>query len=126
MPRSALLTLATLALAIAAPASAQSLSGTSYEAARPVLIERGLEPVPVRHAADSFECFDGLCERFPEVLTCSGTGRAQCSFVYRSRRDGRIFVVQTRGETRQLVDRVRLATPDDLEDIRERTDIDPN
>ena len=78
---------------------------TPYSDARVSLLALGWKPAPVP-TAEQF-CTGGredVCSRYPETLSCSGTGRAFCSFAWRQGQ--RLIEVTTQGEE---VDRINIA-----------------
>ena len=80
--------------ALAAPSTA--FAGQPYEVVRSKLLQLGYRPVKFVHQANP--CPDGqtFCGKFPEVISCSGTGLAVCEFAWT--RKGKYFAVVTTGE----------------------------
>jgi hypothetical protein len=76
---------------------------TDYGEARNSLIALGWRPVTM---PDAQKCDgDERCRGRPEMLACSGTGRASCTFTWK-RRDT-LIEIGTVGEAGNVVDRVR-------------------
>lgn len=71
--------------------------GTAYARVRQSLIAAGYRPDAVSGPAER-RCSIGRdeCETYPETIACSGTGRANCSFLFS--RGSRHYVVDTYGE----------------------------
>lgn len=95
---------AALAVFLSLPAIAQELpslrSGTPYVAARQQLIRQGWKPVTVP-GSDACSSGDERCQGRPEMVSCSGTGMAACSFAWRR---SRVLVhVFTQGEVAPVV-----------------------
>lgn len=104
-------------IALAAPASAQithaqlearqakyqvlerqgaprEIDSLSYAKARERAAKLGFDPLPIlARNGDPCIAHDDYCERWPEVETCSAGG--DCIFYWRSRKDGRLLLVQT-------------------------------
>lgn len=108
------LSAAFLIIIIAAPASAQTSlprfpGKTYYGDAREKLRELGYTPVVPRRAQGQCQREntgrEEICERWPEVQSCAGTGFARCSFAWR--RGRMVIEVRTVGDEREIVDRVR-------------------
>jgi hypothetical protein len=71
-----------------------------YSSARAKLLSAGWKPY---RSKDADECFgnDERCKGRPEMLSCSGTGRALCRFTWS--RSGKIAVIVTAGEEQAVV-----------------------
>lgn len=89
---------------LALPAMARDLPslrlGTPYATARQQLIRGGWQPVTVP-GSDACSPGDERCQGRPEMVACSGTGMAACSFAWR--RNGVTVHVFTQGETAPVV-----------------------
>lgn len=65
-----------------------------YEAIRREMIEDGYEPTPVAGRANCEDTFYvEVCRRYPEVVDCSGTGRAYCEFNFVNAEGSRLSVI---------------------------------
>ena len=98
---------ATAVLALAASAAEQLPSfpsKTSYDEARRSLLALGWTPVTLMKAA---KCSSGdkRCEGRPEMMSCSGTVLARCSFTWK--RQDTLIEVHTLGDTNPKVEGVR-------------------
>lgn len=94
---------------LAWPAHAQSVprlpNKTPYAEARTTLMGLGWQPVRVPEA-DKCDADDDRCAGRPEMLSCSGTGLARCTFLWR--RNDALIEVGTYGEIEPIrVDRVK-------------------
>lgn len=69
--------------------------GESYKSVRAKMIKAGWKPY---HSPDADECAAGdkRCENRPEMESCSGTGLAFCSFLWK--RDKKTVRIVTKGE----------------------------
>jgi hypothetical protein len=56
----------------------------TYAQARARLIAEGYQPLKFPHGALEYHC-DGICDRYPELDDCSGTGMGYCTFVFFAR-----------------------------------------
>lgn len=102
-----------------------------YREIRAFLMASGFIPVAVPHATgpdESGEWEDGfcagdekLCETYPEVLNCSGTGSAPCQFAFHDKNSGRYVIVETYGETLHKVTAVREAQEHEVVEIVSRS-----
>lgn len=81
-----------------------------YAVVRAKLIQNGYRPLRFRHQSDP--CPDGqtFCVRFPEVISCSGTGLAMCEFAFFRTGDRKYFAVSTTGEERPYFYGIRWVT----------------
>ena len=97
----------------------QVKAGQPYETVRIELIGHGYQPVHLKHSkSDSLCQGSGVCERYPEVIDCAGTGVNPCSFAFTRMRDRKYFIVFTHGEERLIVDQMLEATENEVKDIR--------
>lgn len=93
----------TAAIVLAAvPAQAQPdlpalRQGTPYAQARADLVRAGHRPIPSREGLDRCGSREEICRAYPEAEACAGTGRAPCSFTWRTPQGG-AFAVTTLGE----------------------------
>jgi hypothetical protein len=82
---------------------------TYYGDARAQLQALGYAPVVQKRAATQCEQEnlgrEKVCQQWPEVESCAGTGFALCSFLWR--RDKMILEIRTVGDEREIVERVR-------------------
>lgn len=92
------------------------LSGKSYDVARKRLADFGYRPLKFMHQSNP--CPDGqsFCSRYPEVISCSGTGRSFCEFAFFGTRNRKYIVVITVGEDRPSVYRVRIPNKNERND----------
>ena len=89
---------------------------------RAQLIQRGYRPARLKHDHSGYECdVNHFCERYPEVLLCSGIGLDLCEFVFIRPKSREYYVVMTTGESegRKKVIVRRRATKSDLNEIRD-------
>lgn len=84
-------------------------AGMPYTQARLVLMSKGLTPVKLPRMNDQGECTgpicgdmcfeeDERCEGIPEMYRCSGSGLAQCQYMWVTQ-DDKVIGVCTQGET---------------------------
>lgn len=79
--------------------AAAQTPGTPYAVARQTLISEGYAPVVFPRGGPYDQCQDGaICQAYPEVLGCSGTGFNPCRFAFRAA-DGTFLVGSASGET---------------------------
>jgi len=71
-----------------------------YFVARQDLIRQGFDPVPILDGREEYVCrhHPRLCRIYPEVKSCTQAGRALCSYLFRRRSDGQLWMVGTEGE----------------------------
>jgi len=84
------------ALALPLPSFHQDMS---YAKARKKMLELGWQ-VPVIHYGCKGEdsvINSQICEKYPEVAVCSGTGLGFCNFVFRDK-NGNKFTITTAGQ----------------------------
>jgi len=83
---------------------------TPYADARKTLLADGF--LPARTGACSAPGREEICSAFPEAQMCTGTGFAECEFVFR-RPDGATARIVTRGEAVKdlTVNRVKRGRP---------------
>lgn len=80
--------------------------GQSYRSYRKTLLSAGFTTVPQDHSQPNYFCGTefleegepDLCNAYPEVEDCGGTGMRPCTFVFRRTSDGRRLDVSTVGE----------------------------
>ena len=77
---------------------------TAYGEARATLIGLGWAPVKLPDA-DTCDEGDERCQGRPEMLSCSGTGRANCAFTWK--KGDSLVQINTYGETNPMIDNVR-------------------
>ena len=61
--------------------------GSLYASARGTLMAKGFQPVPSGNRDDA-RCSAGrqdVCAAYPETVSCSGTGAAECRFIFTSK-----------------------------------------
>jgi len=82
------------------PTAPPELIDKPWSEVRPRLIQLGYRPVPLKQPADEVTCDRSpeYCRRWPELMTCSGSGYGYCSFLYRLPKSGRLFQVVTWGD----------------------------
>lgn len=69
-----------------------------YVAVRREMISEGYMPTRVRDRRPCDETyFEDTCRMYPEVIECSGTGRAYCEFNFQNAQGHRLTVI-TEGE----------------------------
>jgi hypothetical protein len=78
-------------------------ASTPYAKARETLLAQGWAPFHV-DAADTCFAGDDRCQGRPEMAFCSGTGEAQCGFLWK--KGDTLIEVITGGETDPVVDKV--------------------
>jgi hypothetical protein len=70
-----------------------------YSSARRTMLALGLKPAPIPRGGQFDECkLAAICQRFPEVVSCTGMGLNPCRIALVAP-DGRIVVGMTSGET---------------------------
>lgn len=85
----------------------------TYPQARARLIAEGYQPLKFPHGALEYHC-NGICDRYPELEDCSGTGMSYCTFVFFRPADGRYRQIITAGEdpiAERSVDRIVALLP---------------
>ncbi|MEY4708198.1 MAG: hypothetical protein RJB58_1921 [Pseudomonadota bacterium] len=83
---------------------------------------QGYQPLKFFHGRDDYFC-DGICDRYPEVEDCSGTGLGYCWFVFFRPSDGRYRRIITAGEApiaQRDVDSIDTPSPEMIEGFKER------
>jgi hypothetical protein len=98
--------------------------GSSYSAARKLLLSKGYAPIqfPKYRCLENVSGRTSICEAYPETTFCSGTRLANCQFVLRGPK-GELLLIETEGEEQATaghdigfdlgVKRARLATSDE-------------
>lgn len=105
-PITALLLVATASGALIQAKDRPSISlGMDYAQARQILIGQGYYPAPQK---PSDPCGEGdrRCQGYPEMLYCSPTGIALCSFIWRTPR-GETIEILTAGEDTPGIENIR-------------------
>lgn len=100
---------ATLLLATPALAVDNLLSipvGTSYGAAREMMLKAGYKPVP-HDNSDRCSALPSVCTTYPEVSTCSRSDGTQCRFEWSRAGVVAAAVIETQGETAQSLSVVK-------------------
>jgi hypothetical protein len=69
----------------------------TYPQARARLIAEGYQPLKFPHGELEYPC-NGICDRYPELEDCSGTGMGYCTFVFFRPSDGLRRHIITAGE----------------------------
>jgi len=101
-----------LAASAVAASPALRLKGEPYGQARARLLKLGFEPVRFARTPDFDPCrYADDCDRYPEVLSCSGTGVAVCQFAFFDRHQRRYILITTYGEEKRRVESVTPASP---------------
>ena len=100
-----LLSLITLPTGANAAPLAATLAHKPYRAVRSRLMGLGYRPLRFIHAENP--CPDGqtFCRKYPEVISCSGTGLAICEFAWI--KNGKFFAVNTTGELTPMFNSIR-------------------
>lgn len=93
-----------------------------YETVRAALIAADYKPLVLKHTTDDYFCVgDGLCQTYPEVLSCVATGRPACRMAFFRPRDRKYRLVITNGDAAPLSVRLTMdASAYDIADIRAR------
>lgn len=94
----------------------------NYPQVRAKLIARGYKPLKFQHGELEYLC-QGICDRYPEMLHCFGTGMGRCSFIFFRPSDGRYRRVVTVGEApmaERPVDDIGGLAPFTEEEVQER------
>jgi hypothetical protein len=115
--------LAVLSMAtLAQPSWAAALDKRySYDSTREGLIKLGYKALVLKHSGKDFFCNDGLCERYPEVLSCLAAGKPACRMVFFRPSDGKYLLVITDGDAAPLIFKVMIDSSEyDMADIRAR------
>lgn len=80
----------------------------TYPQARAQLIAEGYQPLKFPHGELEYHC-NGICDRYPELEDCSGTGMGYCTFAFFRPSDGKYRQIITAGEepiAERSVDRI--------------------
>ena len=82
------------------PPAPAGLVDQPWPQVRARLIKLGYRPVPLVQPADESTCdrTPDYCRRWPELMTCAGSGYGYCSFLYRLPKSDRLFQVVTWGD----------------------------
>ena len=83
----------------------------TYPQARARLIAEGYQPLKFPHGELEYKC-NGICDRYPELDDCSGTGLGYCKFIFFRPSDGRYRRIITEGE-----DPIAQRSVDSIEDL---------
>ena len=81
-----------------------------YEVVRTQLMKSGYKVVSFAHRGNPCPDDQPFCNRYPEVISCSGTGRSICEFAFFRSRDKKYFVVTTFGEELPRVESIAPAS----------------
>ncbi len=94
----------------------------TYPQARARLMAQGYQPLKFFHGRDDYFC-DGICDRYPELEDCSGTGLNYCWFTFFRPSDGRYRQIVTTGEgpiARRDADSIDTPSPEMIERFKEK------
>jgi hypothetical protein len=88
------------ALALPLPSFHQ---GMSYDKARKKMLDLGWQIPAINYGCRGEETmnYGGLCDEYPDVAVCSGTGLGFCNFVFRDK-NGNEFTITTAGQDNPL------------------------
>jgi hypothetical protein len=97
-------------------------SGMPYDKARVELLRKGYKPAKLKGLSSDIFCRENeLCEKYPELVQCSGVSSNPCIFAFtKTHRRKQYIVVITTGETYFRVTQVRPANPSDKSFIADR------
>jgi len=95
-----------------------------YNAVRAQMIKQGTKPLMLKHGGIDDFCVAGLCEKYPEVLSCVAGGRPACRMAFvmpAASPDRRYMLVVTDGDRAPLMFRTfMIPTKYDVSDIEMR------
>ena len=108
--------------AVAAQADDLIEPGSSYSAARILLVPRGyaLTQLPKQRCIEGMSSRTAICEAYPETAFCPGTGLTNCQFAFREPK-GDWLLVQTEAEKRPTVGRKPVGFIFSSQDVRDAT-----